>query len=105
VVTSKLQRGAFANTFVKAFEYHFYSCFDRFHNRPSSSMLAYVPGDKLIVEVVDKGETQAQAVYKEFFTVRTPQQVEMLLYYSVFMLLLFHFTSVSVRAQKIIFTH
>ena len=83
----------------------FSGCFDRFHDRPSSSMLAYVPGDNLIVEVVDNGETQAQATYKEFFAVCTPQHVGMLLYYSAFMLLFFHLTNLSVRAQKIIFTH
>jgi hypothetical protein len=55
--------------------------------------------------VVDNGETQAQATYKEFFAVCTPQHVGMLLYYSAFMLLFFHLTNLSVRAQKIIFTH
>src|SRR5574344_2173825 len=85
----------------------FYGRFHRFQGRPSGSTLTYMPGDNLIVEVVDNCEkpAPAYALYKELFTVRTPQQVGMILHYPAFMLLLFHLTSVSVWAQKIIFTH
>ena len=85
----------------------FYGRFHRFQGRPSGSTLTYMPGDNLIVEVVDNCEkpAPADALYKELFTVRTPQQVGMILHYPAFMLLLFHLTSVSVWAQKDIYTH